>query len=207
MGALAMLWFAVALVTGFMSPTRAASEAARILYLMVPIGWVSVLGLVAVFLCSAAYLGTGTGTWDHVAHAAAEVALLFAIIAGIQNLLLEWATSGGWAGLEVRAVSYLVFALAALSYLVARGVTRERRRAQRLAATFGCGGFLVAGVVLAWYGGLRSLRPRGETAALEEVPALSVLWLCALAVVAVFVWLLGERVNSLERADGARHVR
>lgn len=198
---LAVLWLASALVVGFAAPAEPGSGAARILYLMVPSGWVAVSALVAVFLCSAAYLGTEIHLWDQVAHAAAELGLMFSAMAGCQALLLGRATGGGWLALDARALDYALVALVAVVYLTARGRSDGDPGARRLAATVGCGGVLVAGVARAWLGGLRSIRSPGGYPSLEEVPAVAVLWLCGLALGAVFMWLLGRRVASLEGAD------
>jgi hypothetical protein len=127
-------------------------------------------------------------------------------MAGIQVLLLGRAAAGGWLVLDERASDYALAALVAVVYLVARGMSRGDPGSRRLAATVGCGGVLVAGVLRAWLEGLRSIRSPGGQRALEEVPAVAVLWLCGLALGAVFVWLLGRRVASLEGAQGIDHV-
>ena len=199
---LALLWFASAVMVALLTP--AGNEAARILYLMVPSGWVAVGALVALFLCSAAYLGTGNGLWDHLARAAAELALLFAGIAGAQAVFISRATGGSWVGLEVRGAGYVLVAAVAAACLLARHLVRDRAGTPRVAATVGCGGFLVAGVSRAWLGGLESIRSVGEGVTVEEVPTVAVLWLSSLALTAVFVWLLGHRVLSLELAHGRR---
>jgi ABC-type transport system involved in cytochrome c biogenesis permease subunit len=192
-----MLWFGSAILVGLTAPADGASGVARILYLMVPSGWISLASLVAVFLCSAAYLGTAVTLWDHLAHAAGELALLFSVIAAAQVTLLARAASGSWLAVDGRAAMYLVVALVAAVYALARRIPRDPRQGARIAAAVGCGGLLVAGVIWAWFGGLLSVRDVTRPQ-LEDVPAVSVLWLTSLAILAVFAWLFNLRVVTLE---------
>jgi ABC-type transport system involved in cytochrome c biogenesis permease subunit len=200
---LALMWLTCALLVALLVRDPAAGNAARILYVMVPTGWMAILALVAVFLSSAAYLGTRTMPWDRLGHAAAELALLFAGIAWIQGLLLTRATTGTWWAMDARAIGYLIVAIVATACLVARGAAGDSRLGERVAATVGCAGFLVAGVSRAWVGGLMSVRPMGLTR-IEAAPEVATQWLCGLAMGAVFAWLFTSRIASFEDRPGGR---
>ena len=200
---LASLWLTCALFVALLAPDPAAQSAARILYVMIPTGWMAVLALVGVFLCSAAYLGTRILPWDRLGHAAAELALLFSGIALIQGQFLSRAVTGAWWTADAKAIGYLLIAIVALACLVARSSARDSRLGARVAATVGCAGFLIAGVSRAWVGGLMSVRPMDLTR-MEAAPAVATQWLCGLAMGAVFVWLPSSRIDSFDDQGGGQ---
>ena len=203
---LAMLWLGSAVAVSLLVPGPTPPSAERILYIMIPTGWVAAAAILFVFLCSGAYLGTRKRQWDRLAQATTELALLFAGIASLQALMLQRATAGSWWALEERTFGYLLVVAVALACLAAREWTGGRRSASDATAMVACTAVLVGGVLRALFGGFLRVHPL-STARIEAAPAVATQWLCGLAMCAVFAWLLIHRIHHLELDDGARRAR
>ena len=61
----------------------------KIFYLMVPMGWLSLLSFLIVFIGSILYLAKRESRWDVLAHSSAEVGIVFTTLALIVGSL--WA--------------------------------------------------------------------------------------------------------------------
>jgi heme exporter protein C len=142
-GPIALLAFALTT-----APIQGLSpHASRILYFHVPIA-IDTYGLFALTLvASACYLGTRNDGWDRLAHATAEVGVVFALVVVGTGL--------AWAQVDFAAYQPLqdpklasVIALAAVygGYLILRARVTEAERRASLAAVFGIVAFLAVPV-------------------------------------------------------------
>ena len=114
----------------------------RIFYFHVPSAWVAFLGFFVVFLASILYLATRRLFWDTVAHAAAELGVLFCAIVLFTGPIWARPVWGTWWTWEARLTTTLVLELVFVAYLVLRTQAESRLQAARLAAVMGIVGFL-----------------------------------------------------------------
>jgi len=114
----------------------------RIFYFHVPSAWVAFLGFFVVFLSSIVYLATRRLIWDTVAHAAAELGVLFCGIVLFTGPIWARPVWGTWWTWEARLTTTLVLEMVYVAYLVLRSQAENRDQAARLAAVVGIVGFL-----------------------------------------------------------------
>ena len=194
----------------------------RIFYIHVPSAWVAYLGFAIVFIASIAYLRTGTRRWDLLAHAAAEVGVVFCSLVLITGPIWAkpvWGTYWQW---DARLTSALVLWLTYVGYLFLRGLASDASRAGRMAAVVGIVGFVNVPIVhfsVYWW---RTLHPSGPTPAnpVEASglggPEMLAFFTSLIAFTLLAGWLLairvrlghlGDTVQELEleplRAEGA----
>ena len=137
----------------------------RIFYVHVPSAWVSYLGFAIVFISSIAYLRTGERRWDLIAHAAAEVGVVFCTLVLVTGPIWArpvWGTFWQW---DARLTSALVMWLTYVGYLFLRGLANDPGRVGRAAAIVGIVGFINVPIVhfsVYWW---TTLHPSGPTPA------------------------------------------
>ncbi|MCI0406967.1 MAG: cytochrome c biogenesis protein [Acidobacteria bacterium] len=114
----------------------------RIFYFHVPSAWVAFLGFFIVFVASIFYLVTRRLLWDVVAHAAAELGVLFCAIVLFTGPIWARPVWGTWWTWEARLTTTLVLEMVFVAYLVLRTQAESRAQAARLSAVVGIVGFL-----------------------------------------------------------------
>jgi heme exporter protein C len=139
LGWLAVLGLAAGLVMAFLVAPREATQGQvqRIMYLHVPAVWVAYLAFGVVFAASLAYLWRRIPAADRLAHAAAEVGVLFLGITIASGSLWGKPTWGTWWTWDARLTSVAVVFLIYLGYLLLRRAVEDRERAARYAAILG----------------------------------------------------------------------
>ncbi len=137
-------WLAAAgllagLVMGFGVAPREATQGnvQRIMYLHVPSVWVAYLAFAVVLVASIAYLARRAATADHLAHASAEVGVLFTGITIATGSIWGKPTWGTWWTWDARLTSVAVLFIMYVGYLLLRGTIEERERGARYAAVLG----------------------------------------------------------------------
>jgi len=120
----------------------------RIFYFHVPLAWVSLLAFLFVFVCSVLYLWKRVIKWDTLAHAAAEVGIVFITLVLITGTV--WAKSiwGAWWTWDARLTATLVLWLIYLAYLLIRNYATEQAQGARFAAVLGIVGFIDVPIVV-----------------------------------------------------------
>ncbi len=114
----------------------------RIFYLMVPVGWLSLLSFFVIFIGSILYLAKREGKWDILAHSAAEVGIVFTTLALITGAIWAKPIWGVWWTWEPRLTATLVLWLLYLAYFMVRSFATEESRGARFAAVVGIIGFI-----------------------------------------------------------------
>ena len=114
----------------------------RIFYFHVPSAWVSFLAFFVVFFASILYLATRRWIWDTLAHAAAELGVVFCAIVLFTGPIWARPVWGTWWTWEARLTTTLVLWLVYVAYLVLRGQAENRAQEARFAAVLGIVGFL-----------------------------------------------------------------
>ena len=106
----------------------------RILYIHVPVAWVSMVAIVGVAAASVAYLITKNDTWDRVAVSMAEVGVMFGAIMLISGMV--WAKpvwEVWWTG-EAKLTTALILFFIYVAYLMFRAYFPPGDQRMRLSA-------------------------------------------------------------------------
>src|SRR5688500_4977836 len=184
----------------------------RIFYVHVPSAWVAYLGFAIVFIASIAYLRTGSRRWDLLAHAAAEVGVVFCSLVLITGPIWAkpvWGTYWQW---DARLTSALVLWLTYVGYLFLRGLATDPERAGRIAAVVGIVGFINVPIVhfsVYWW---RTLHPSGPTPAnpVEASglggPEMLAFFTSLIAFTLLAGWLLAVRVRLGHLSETVREL-
>lgn len=144
----------------------------RIFYIHVPSAIVAYVAFGMVLLGSIGYLKTHNRRWDSLAHASAEVGVLFTgacIVAGMLWGRPEWGTYWTW---DPRLTTTFVMLMIYVGYLLFRAMATDPTRGARLAAVIGVVGFVNVPLVhysVDWWNGLHpamSLTPFSMTASM-----------------------------------------
>ena len=114
----------------------------RIFYLMVPVGWLSLLSFLVVFIGSILYLVKRESKWDILAYASAEVGIVFTTLALITGAIWAKPIWGVWWTWEPRLTATLVLWLIYFAYFAVRSFATEESRGARFAAVVGIVGFV-----------------------------------------------------------------
>jgi heme exporter protein C len=170
----------------------------RIFYFHVPSAFAGFLGVGLCALFSALYLWTRDRRLDRVAHASAEIGVLFFTIVLITGPIWARPVWGVWWTGEVRLTSTLVLWLLYCGYLVLRQSAENPEQAARFCAVLGIVGALDVPIIyysVEWWRGLhpRVLKVSGGQG-LD--PAMGkALALCSLTFMLFFFLLLTLRVR------------
>lgn len=184
----------------------------RIFYVHVPSAWVGYLAFAVVFIASVAYLRTGARRWDLLAHAAAEIGVLFVTIVLVTGPIWAHPVWGTWWQWDARLTSALVMWLTYIGYLFLRNLTVDPSRSGRLAAIVGIVGFINVPIVhfsVQWW---RTLHPSGPTLAnpteSSELggPEVATFLTALVAFTLLFAWLLAQRTRVGRLADRAEEL-
>jgi heme exporter protein C len=138
-GWLASLAIASGLVMSFGIAPRELTQgsAQRIMYVHVPSAWVAYLAFGVVFVASALYLARRSAGADRLAHASAEVGVVFTGLAIATGSIWGKPTWGTWWTWDARLTSVALLFVMYLGYLMLRGMIEDRERGARYAAVLG----------------------------------------------------------------------
>jgi heme exporter protein C len=139
LGWLAALGITIGLVLGFgVAPTEVTQgNVQRIMYLHPPLAWVAYLAFFVVFVASIAYLARRTDAADRIAHASAEVGVVFTGLAIATGSIWGKPTWGTWWTWDARLTSVAILFVMYLGYLLLRGTIEDREKAARYCAVLG----------------------------------------------------------------------
>jgi heme exporter protein C len=221
----AAAWGSVALALLLVLFVAREAEAAmggqlqRIFYFHVASAWVAYLAFAIVFVSSIAYLRTGARPWDLLAHAGAEVGVVFCSLVLVTGPIWARPVWGTWWEWDARLTSTLLLWLTYVGYLLLRGLATDPARTGRLAAVVGIAGFAYIPIVhfsVYWW---RTLHPRGPSIA-NPVQAsglgageLIAFFVSLVAFTLLLAWLLvlrtrlgalSDRVEEIELARARR---
>jgi heme exporter protein C len=190
----------------------------RIFYFHVPSAWVSFLAFGVVFAASILYLATRRWIWDTLAHAAAELGVLFCAIVLVTGPIWARPAWGTWWTWEARLTTTLILWLIFVAYLVLRGQAEDRAQEARFAAVLGIVGFLDVPIIYfsvkIWRGHHPIVFKTGGGHGLEPV-MLRTFMLCMITFTLLFallllmrfrLGLLQEALAELKEREGAAGV-
>src|SRR5712692_3880345 len=139
LGWLAVVALGAGLIMGFGVAPREVIQGnvQRIMYLHVPTVLVAYLAFAVVFLASIAYLWRREPDVDRLAHASAEVGVLFTGLTIAAGAIWGKPTWGTWWTWDARLTSVAILFVMYLGYLLLRGMIEDRERGARYAAVLG----------------------------------------------------------------------
>src|SRR5881628_1581687 len=109
----------------------------RIMYLHVPSVWVAYLAFAVVLVASIVYLVRRAEAADRLAHASAEVGVVFTGLAIATGSIWGKPTWGTWWTWDARLTTVSILFVMYLGYLLLRGTIEDRERAARYCAVLG----------------------------------------------------------------------
>jgi heme exporter protein C len=205
---LLLLWIAAWIVASFLwAPlVPVLGETTRVLYFHIPSAWVTVVALGWSMVHSILYLRTRKMEHDHQAAAAAEIGILFCIVATISGSLWAKAMWGAYWNWDPRETSIFFLLLTYAAYLALRAAIDPGERRARLSAIYSTIAFVsvpfLIFVVPRIYFSLHPdpiINPRGK---LDMDPRIRICFFAMLVgFTALFFWVQSVRVRvaRLER--------
>jgi len=211
LGAAAVLLLAAAVYIGlFASPPDAfQGEYVRIMYAHVPNAWVAYLAFAITFAASALYLWKRRPAYDHLAHSATELGVLFTGLALLTGSIWGRPVWGTWWTWDARLVTTAMLFLIYTAALLVRGLSDDPLRGARLAAVIGVVGFLDVPIIhysVAWFRTLHQPASIAPGSLKIAPPMLLALMLSLLAFTVFFMYLLRLRTN-LARLEAGGEMR
>ena len=142
--ALLFAWIAAWMVLGFMwAPVvPVLGDTTRVLYFHIPAAWVTVVALGWSMLQSVLYLARRRIEHDDQAAAAAELGILFCIVATVSGSMWAKAMWGSYWNWDPRETSIFFLLLIYAAYLALRAAIDSEERRARLAAVYSCVAFV-----------------------------------------------------------------
>ncbi len=155
------------------APTDAVlGHVQRVFYFHVPIAIVSFLAFFVVFGGSLMYLIKRTPKWDAIAHASAEVGVVFVTLALLTGIIWARPVWNTWWTWEPRLTTTLILWLIYVAYLMVRSYAPTQSKGAIYAAVMGIVGFVDVPIVyysVVWW---RSIHPSPVVGPFAQADAL-----------------------------------
>jgi heme exporter protein C len=184
----------------------------RVFYFHVPLAIMSFVAFFLVFVASIVYLIGRSEKWDCLAHAAAEVGVVFVTLALLTGVIWARPVWGVWWTWEPRLTTTLILWLIYVACLMIRAYAPNRSQGAVFAAVVGIIGLIDVPIVyysVQWW---RSIHPEqvfgplAESSALEPVMQ-GILLFSFLTFLVLFLYLLVERAALRSAEDQLRLIR
>ena len=184
----------------------------RVFYFHVPIAIMSFLAFFLVFVASIAYLVHRNERWDNVAHACAEVGVVFVTLALLTGIIWARPVWNTWWTWEPRLTTTLILWLIYVAYLMIRAYAPNRTKGALYSAVVGIIGFVDVPIVyysVVWW---RSIHPSPVVGPLSQAGALNgtmygVLLFSFITFFVLFVYLALERASLRDAEDQIGRLR
>ena len=184
----------------------------RVFYFHVPIAIMSFLAFFLVFVASIAYLVRRNDRWDAVAHACAEVGVVFVTLALLTGVIWARPVWNTWWTWEPRLTTTLILWLIYVAYLMIRAYAPNRTKGALYSAVVGIVGFVDVPIVyysVVWW---RSIHPSPVVGPLSQSGALNgtmyaVLLFSFITFFVLFVYLVLERASLQDAEDQIGRLR
>ena len=181
----------------------------RVFYFHVPIAIMSFLAFFVVFLGSLMYLIKRTPKWDAIAHASAEVGVVFVTLALITGIIWAKPVWNTWWTWEPRLTTTMILWLIYVAYLMVRSYAPTQSKGAIYAAVMGIIGFVDVPIVyysVVWWRSIHPspvIGPFAQADALDGTMALILLF-SFITFVFFFAYMVMERMalRSTEEALG-----
>jgi heme exporter protein C len=185
-------------------PDAVQGNVQRLMYVHVPAAWLAYLSFGVVFACSIAYLVTKRIRYDRVAHASAEIGVLFTALTVVLGSLWGkpvWGTYWTW---DPRLTTTAIMLLMYVGYLAVRRLPDNPARRARWAAVVGIVAFADVPIVqlsVEWWRSLHqgpTIRLLGESTIAPVMLAALLTGVAAFTVLYLYLMSVRLRVGRLE---------
>jgi heme exporter protein C len=209
----AMLMLADLYLIFMIAPTDSIlGHVQRVFYFHVPIAVMSFLSFFVVFSASIAYLITRDRRWDSLAHAAAEVGVVFVTLALLTGVIWARPVWNTWWTWEPRLTTTLILWLIYVAYLMVRAYAPDQSRGAIYAAVVGIVGFIDVPIVyysVQWW---RSIHPGPVLGPWAEADALNgtifaTLMFSLLTFIVLLLYLILERKTLRDSEDQISYLK
>ena len=193
---LALMIAALYMVFGYVPTEKHTGIVQRIFYFHVPLAWVSFLSFFVTFIFSILYLWKRKVKWDTIAHASAEVGIIFTTLVLITGPIWAKPVWGVWWTWDARLTTSLVLWLVYIAYLLVRSYATEPERGARFGAVIGIVGFIDVPIVFLTVNLWRTQHP--TTIIFEggiTAPMLMTLGVCIAAFTVLYVLLIVQSAS------------
>lgn len=184
----------------------------RIFYFHVPLAIMTFVAFGTVAVASVCFLWRGTRFWDRLAHASAEIGMVFCTLVLITGPIWARPIWGTWWTWDARLTTTLILWLIYAGYLMLRNVAGPGEQGARYAAILGIVGAVDIPIInrsVYWW---RTIHPavlitREGGSGLADPRMQATLVTCFLAFLLLFVWLLVVRNESGRLHDAVEDLR
>ncbi len=206
----AALFAAAGLYVAFLlAPTDAQQgEVYRIVFVHVPVAWMSLILYVAMAAWSAAGLAFNIRLSSMMAHAIAPTGAMFTFLALWTGAIWGKPTWGTWWVWDARLTSELVLLFLYLGYIALNAAIDEPRRADRACAVLALAGVVNVPVIyysVQWWNTLH----QGASLSMTQAPSMAATMLAGMLLMALALWMYSiamalarVRCVILEREQG-----
>jgi heme exporter protein C len=185
----------------FVVPTdKGLGISQRIFYWHVPAATACFLAFGGAGVASGLFLKTRRLDWDHAAHAAVSVGMVFATIVLATGSIWARTAWGTWWTWDSRLTTFLVLWLVYASYLLLRVFARENEMAPRYAAVLAIVGAVNVPLVMMATRLFRTIHPqviRNPEGGIDDPRMVAALVLSIGTYLTMFLWLWALRVGLL----------
>lgn len=205
---------AVALYMVFLYAPTASGEGdvQRIFYFHVPLAMLTFVAFGVVALASALFLWRGSRAWDRLAHASAEVGMVFCTLVLFTGMMWARPRWNVWWTWDARLTTTLILWLIYAAYLMLRGSVGVGDLGARYAAILGIVGALDIPIInrsVYWW---RTIHPavlttREGGSGLVDARMQVTLGVSFVAVLLLYVWLVWLRYEGMRLHDRVEDVR
>jgi heme exporter protein C len=169
----------------------------KIFYFHVPSWWAMGAGVLTCGISSAIFLFRNRPAADHLAHSAAELAVLFGLCGLVTGPLWARKSWGVWWQWDARLTMALLLELVFVSYLLVRKYGGPG--SDKLAAAVGLFGTAVAPFVYVSVNIWRTVHPKTSVVPTLQAGMFGAFWFCSLTFMFLFALLLTLRVHLEQR--------
>ena len=184
----------------------------RVFYFHVPIAIMSFLAFFVVFICSIGYLIKRTPQLDAIAHASAEVGVVFVTLALLTGIIWARPVWNTWWTWEPRLTTTMILWLIYVAYLMVRSYAPSQSKGAVYGAVVGIVGFVDVPIVyysVVWW---RSIHPSpvvgpfAEADSLDGTMALILLY-SFITFIFFFAYMVMERMELRKTGEALGHIR
>ncbi len=182
------------------SPDRLQGDVQRLMYVHVPAAWLAFLAFFIVFLMSVLYLIQRDLKWDRVAHASAEIGVVFTILTLALGSMWGKPTWGVWWTWDPRLTTTAIMLAIYVGYLAIRSFADDPDKRARWAAIVGIIGFVNVPIVylsVIWWRTLHQ-PPSSPRSVSPEILWTLMFNLAAFTLVYVYLMMRRIRLAKLE---------
>jgi len=184
----------------------------RVFYFHVPIAIMSFLAFFVVFIASLGYLIKRTPKWDAIAHASAEVGVVFVTLALLTGIIWARPIWNTWWTWEPRLTTTMILWLIYVAYLMVRSYAPSQSKGAIYGAVVGILGFVDVPIVyysVVWW---RSVHPSPVVGPFAQADALdsTMAWILLysfITFVFFFAYMVMERIELRNTEEALGRIR